>query len=231
VIDGVTRVPGDGCAHDVPWYVAALSDALSIALEDTDTDLRLILESSIRRVTDMHRHTCDIENPLTPAAQVTIGRVNGDQFEWLVLGDCTFAYQLVGAEPVAICDDRVDHLPNPPEPVVIDGVRRYPLEYVAQVRNRAGGFWVASTDPKAAHEALVGVFPLINLEAVALMSDGLTRIVERYGWSWGYSLELATQSGITALIDAVRSAELSDPRLDSRGKRHDDATGVLIEFP
>ena len=44
-------------------------------------------------------------------------------------------------------DDRTSHLP---------GGRPYSYALVSSLRNQPGGFWVASTNPKAAYEAVQG---------------------------------------------------------------------------
>ena len=230
VLDGVTRVPDDGCVHDVPWYVATLGNALTDDLSGTTKSLNAILADAIHAVNDAHKDTCDLANPQSPASQVAIVRERHGAMEWLILGDCTVVLEREGEPPVAYCDDRVDHLPNPPEPVLIEGVRRYPLDYIARVRNQPGsdGFWVASTAPEAADEALYGSWPANEIRAIALLSDGLTRLVERYGWTWSGVLDAGAGEGVPALIKSVHAADASGVRPGARGKVSDDATGVII---
>ncbi|MCH7230562.1 protein phosphatase 2C domain-containing protein [Glycomyces sp. L485] len=227
VLDGVTRYPDDGCVHDVPWYVARLGAALASALA-TGPALREALARGIEVVADAHRATCDLENPVSPAATVAIARFAEDRFEWLVLGDCAIAWRRPGRPVEARSDDRLARLADPPRPIVVGGLRRYSIEYVARVRNRPGGFWVASTDPDAADQALTGTEPFAGLEAAALLSDGLTRLVERYGRTWTQLLDLGLSQGPASLIATVRAAERSDRRFGDLAKRHDDATAVLL---
>lgn len=231
VVDGVTRTPDDGCVHDVPWFVKGLVDGLASRLTGSDADLRFVLAEAIGDVADAHRDTCDLGNRTSPAAQVAIFRARNGVGEYLVLGDCTIVWHVEGQAPVAVCDDRVDRLPNPPAPVLINGVRRYPLDYIAQVRNNpaaVGGFWVASTDPEAAAEALTGSIHTHRQVTVALLSDGLTRLVERYGWTWAGLLEEGAARGVPELIRVVHEADRAAGVTGGRGKASDDATGVLI---
>ncbi|MCD0445913.1 protein phosphatase 2C domain-containing protein [Glycomyces sp. A-F 0318] len=229
VLDGVTRPPGDGCRHDVPWFVAALGQALTQELSAGRWGLDLVVADAIREVAALHEDTCDLANPLTPAAQVAILRHRGDDVEYLVLGDATLVWQAAAdAAPVVVCDDRADHLPAAPEPVMIGGARRYPLEYVASVRNRPGGYFVAAADPGAATEALRGTFPASPGARAALCSDGLTRLVGWYGWTWEGLVDAATTDGMPALIDTVHQADRDHPATSLRGKTSDDATGVLL---
>jgi hypothetical protein len=230
VLDGVTRVPDDGCIHDVPWYVATLGNALAGDLSGTTKSLNAILADAIHAVNNAHKDTCDLANPQSPASQVAILRERHGAMEWLILGDCTVVLEREGEPPVAYCDDRVDRLPNPPEPVLINGVRRYPLDYIARVRNQPGsdGFWVASTAPEAADEALYGSWPANEVRAIALLSDGLTRLVERYGWTWEDLLEAGAARGVPDLIRVVHEADRAAGATGGRGKASDDATGVLL---
>jgi hypothetical protein len=229
VLDGVTPVPGNGCVHPIPWFVEQLGEAIEDGLSGENHSLRAILAGAIAATVAAHEGTCDLTSPQSPAAQVAILRAVDDRVEWLVLGDCTIVIKRQDEAPVAYCDDRADRLPDPPEPVLVNGIRRYPLEYVAAVRNRPGGFWVASTLPEAADEALHGWCPAGSLQSAALLSDGLTRLVERYGWTWPTLLDEGERQGAKALIRSVHDADRAAEPTGARGKTSDDATGVFIQ--
>jgi hypothetical protein len=47
-------------------------------------------------------------------------------------------------------------------------------------RNQPGGYWIAKDDPRAADEAVTGSRPLHDLDSVALLSNGASRIVSPY---------------------------------------------------
>ncbi|THV42095.1 protein phosphatase 2C domain-containing protein [Glycomyces buryatensis] len=228
VLDGVTRYPDDGCVHDVPWYVAALGAALAGRFTTGDQDLRSVLAEAIAVVATLHGDSCDLSNPVSPAATVAIVRARGGRFQWLVLGDCAIAWREPGSPPQVESDDRLARLTDPPAVVDVGGLRRYSVEYIDRVRNRPNGFWVASADPHAAREARTGDAPLADIDTACLFTDGLTRLAERYGRTWEQILDLAETEGIPALIEAVRREERDDPRLLRKAKRHDDATGVLL---
>jgi hypothetical protein len=61
-----------------------------------------------------------------------------------------------------------------------------------------GGFWVASTNPDAAHEAITGIAD--GVTHVTLLTDGVTRLVEYYGYSWTDIFELLGKEGPSGLI-------------------------------
>lgn len=123
-----------------------------------------------------------------------------------------------GITPVV--DDRVDHL----QP----GGRPYTRELVRSKRNAPGRFWVASTSPQAAHEAIWGIID--DVTYVALLTDGVTRLVEYCGYTWTDIFERLGRDGPSELIGHVREAERNcPPPMSGYGKQHDDATAVYIQ--
>lgn len=72
--------------------------------------------------------------------------------------------------------------------------RREYVEVLRAHRNQPGGFWVAKDNPQAASEALTGNRPIRDLASAALLSNGASRIVDRFG--------LADWTEVLALLDA-----------------------------
>ncbi|GAA4182636.1 hypothetical protein GCM10022252_08840 [Streptosporangium oxazolinicum] len=96
-------------------------------------------------------------------------------------------------------------------------------------RNVDGGFWVAAVDPLAAEQALTGTIPVDRVRAAAVLSDGASRLVDRFGLvTWRQLLDLLDHDGPAELIRQVREAERSDPNGSrwTRGKIFDDATAI-----
>ena len=97
-------------------------------------------------------------------------------------------------------------------------------------RNQPGGFWLAAADPGAAAHAVTGAEPLAALSAVALLSDGASRLADRFHLAtWADLGAILIAGGPAGLIQRVRAAEAADPQGERwpRGKIHDDATVVL----
>jgi hypothetical protein len=230
VLDGITRYPEDGCVHDVPWYVERLGAAIAARIEDRALDLRAVLGSAIETTANGHREGCDLANPVSPGATVALARLSAGRLEWLVLGDSAVAWREVGGAARAVSDERLAALTGTPAVEEVAGIRRYPIGYIAAVRNRAHGFWVASTDPAAAAEALTGAVDAAALRDVMLCTDGLTRLTERYGHRWEHLLDLAASEGVAALRALVREHERGDPVAMAGAKPHDDATGVYLRL-
>lgn len=98
----------------------------------------------------------------------------------------------------------------------------------------AEGSGFAAADPRVAGRALTGSVPLRDLRRAALLTDGATRLADRFGLTdWPQTLATLAERGPGALIEQVREAERADPdgRRWPRHKRHDDATAAYCEFP
>ncbi|MEV4573515.1 protein phosphatase 2C domain-containing protein [Nonomuraea jabiensis] len=216
VLDGATAVPGvaGGCAHDVPWLVGRLGDALAAGLgADHDRPLAEILEAAIETTMAAHSGTCDLDDPDSPSSTVAMVRAGRNGVEYLVLGDSPVVFSMAGGGVRVVSDDRVEGLP---------GGRPYTVELVRRMRNVPGGFWVAGSRPEAARQGLCGV--VADARGVGVLTDGVSRLVEWYGWSWRDLVTALDGQGPEAVIAAVR--ELERRRGPVRGKRHDDATAA-----
>lgn len=229
VLDGASAYAGVDvrCVHTVAWVTARLGGHLAVRLGGTH-DLRTCLRHAITATTADHGPQCDTGHPLALGATVAIARWTAEALEWLVLGDAAVAVERVDGRVTVTTDDRVERLPDPP--MTDEPVRTYAPAYVARWRNQPGGFWVASTTPEAADQALTGSLSMEVVQRVLLVSDGISRLTDRYGMPWRDLLTLAAGKGLPAVVDAVRTAELADPDPRRwRGKRHDDASAALIE--
>src|SRR5260370_1427767 len=83
-------------------------------------------------------------------------------------------------------------------------------------------FWIASTDAQAAYHTVSG--SVTGIADAAMVTDGITRLVEWYGYDWPKIFTVLDIGGPNALIASVRAAEQESP--PSYGKVHDDATAV-----
>jgi hypothetical protein len=221
VLDGVTQPPGldTGCRHDPRWMVRALGAELAAALSADDAvALDRALAGAIEAVGRRHEGTCDLANPESPATTVAVVRERPGFLDYLVLCDSTVVYADAHGT-TAISDERTDRLPA------------YDRASVARVRNRPGGYWVASTRPEAAAEALVGSVPSDAVHRLMVCTDGVSRLVDVFGLGWPEVFDLAERDGPRAAIRAVRGHEAARPerlrRAGRRVKQHDDATLVI----
>jgi hypothetical protein len=221
VLDGATAPPqlDSGCRHDVAWLVERLGGRLVLPMLARSTaPLADLLADAIAAVCAEHVGTCDLTNPDSPSTTVSMLRIGRDQVEHLVLADSPIVLRSPERRVTVVADNRVDLLPE------------YTFEAVRRLRNQPGGFWVASTAPKAAYEAVAGTTDRAVVEAVAVLTDGASRYAERYGHSWDELIEVLASDGPQGLIDRVREYDTNAAVGSFRGKRHDDATAVFCRL-
>ncbi|WP_123669786.1 protein phosphatase 2C domain-containing protein [Actinocorallia herbida] len=241
LIDGAGAPAGldSGCVHSVAWYARTLGGLLVAELADPAVPIVDALEAAIKRVVEAHGEPCDLGNPHSPSATVLAVRANGDVLEYVALADSTVIVEFHQGEPLIVTDDRIEDVRGRVigtagdasligEDGYADGLLTR-VEKMAAHRNKVGGFWVASTDPGAAYEAVAGAVPLADVKSVTLLTDGATRLVDLFGVaSWGELLRVVADDGAEALIRWTRQVEASDPDGSRwpRGKAFDDATIV-----
>ncbi|GIH93889.1 protein phosphatase 2C domain-containing protein [Planobispora siamensis] len=245
LLDGAGDPAGleSGCSHSVSWYSRTLGSTLLTELTRHPGSLAEIFASGIRQVASLHEHTCDLLHAGSPSATAVMLRRTGDTLEWLVLADSVLVLDLGTAEPTVVCDDRLDAVAAPHHALLAGlrygspehaQARREFIETLRTYRNRDGGFWVAAVDPLAGEHALTGSAPIDAVRAVALLSDGASRLADRFALAtWRQILDLLAHDGPAGLIRRVREAERSDPYGERwpRGKIFDDATACYLALP
>jgi hypothetical protein len=221
VLDGATEPVGveSGCVHDVPWLVARLGVNLAgVLLRDPSVGLVEALREGIAATMAEHTGTCDLGNPDSPSSTVAMLRSGADAVDYLVLGDSAVLVERGDGELLVAHDDRTAHLDD------------YSVAGVSRLRNSDEGFWVASNRPEAADKAITGSVPLADVSRAALVTDGVTRLVERYGRTWLDLLDRMDKDGPCELLAEVRAEELATPAGTFCGKAHDDVTAVFCRF-
>ncbi|MEU0146917.1 hypothetical protein ABZ119_13305 [Streptomyces sp. NPDC006288] len=227
LLDGVTPPAGDdGCVHSVPWFTARLGGSLvELSASRRDLTLSEILAASIHRTADAHRSGCDLSHPRTPQATVVLARWDDRRVEHLVLSDSVLLLEAPDGTVRPSLDDRLDRLP--PGTLASEEIAD------ARARNKEGGFFTAAADPGVASRAVTGETPRAGVRALAAMTDGASRWTEMFGeGDWTAALEMLRKAGPQGLIGRVRELERADTERVHlrRGKRHDDATAVLVEL-
>lgn len=219
VLDGATAPPGadSGCIHDVVWLVRHLAAALARRMILDASPLTELLAEAISETRDAHTAACDLSNPDSPSSTVSIVRVRGDALDYLTLADSPVVIRGADRSLAVITDDRLAHLP---------GGRPYPAELVRSLRNERGGFWVASTETEAAYHAVTGSAAFHAGTEVGIFTDGISRLVESYGYGWEHVFSILETIGPDSVIALVRDAERARPLPGV--KQHDDASAVLM---
>jgi hypothetical protein len=244
VLDGLTAPPtlGTGCVHGTPWFVAHLGAQLVRGATTAPEDpLEEILADTIARVAAKHASTCDLRHPGTPSSSVAMLRADDDRVDYLVLFDSVVA--LHGKSGLTVVTDRrvdavarQEHLATKEHPIGSpahqDSVRRL-VATQRRHRNQPGGYWVAAAMPAAAHQAVTGSLPREEVMRAALLSDGLSCLVEAYAVvDWPQLLTMLDHHGPASVIARVRDVEAADPSGARwpRYKHSDDATAAFCVF-
>ncbi|MEU3279197.1 hypothetical protein [Streptomyces antibioticus] len=242
MLDGLSA-PKDlpmGCVHGTPWFVRQLGTTLINLIGDEEVSLREALRRAIAVVNDLHRDTCSLDQEAVPASTVVMIRERGGELDYLVLSDNVLVLDLGTAGIETIVDKRVEETAAEEMQAALQGPTGTP-EHAARVsklvsvqrhlRNTPGGYWVASTNPAAADEAITGSVELARVQQAALLTDGASRLVDSFGiLTWADLLTLLRTEGPATLIARTREAELSDPTGERwpRFKRSDDATAAYV---
>jgi hypothetical protein len=244
VVDGASVPSGlaTGCVHGTAWFARHLGiQLLCLLTTQAEHSPGDSLGQAISEVAALHADTCDLSHPGSPSATVAILREQPDTVNYLVLGDTTVLLE----EPAGIrvvTDDRLENVAAVQHGAMhqhatgsADHDRSF-AELVTEQRrhrNHPDGFWVASTDPGAAQHALVDTVARDGLQRAAVLSDGATRLVDRFSLlDWPSFLDVLAEQGPDAIIQQVRAAEGSDPdgQRWPRGKRHDDASAAFCHL-
>lgn len=102
-----------------------------------------------------------------------------------------------------------------------------------QARNHPDGYWIAETDPAAAHHGLTATIPANSITWAVLATDGAADLIDHHGPSWPEVVHYAPEQLAALLADLHRWERANDPggiQLP-RAKRHDDKTIVSAEVP
>lgn len=215
LLDGA-GIPGTEsiCRHGVAWYAARLGGSLLGLLSlNRDRGLPALLAEAIERVTDGHRDTCDVASPISPSATVAVLRRSEGRVEYLVLGDSVLVLDRADGAPLVVSDPREEIISRPYRsmlgavPEGSDEYRRV-LRDLRTHRNRPGGFWLAKDDPGAAHEAITGSCAVSGLTGAVLLSNGASRVVDRFPLAdWREVMTVLASAGPAEIIRRVRRAE------------------------
>jgi hypothetical protein len=244
LLDGASVPEGleTGCRHGTAWYVARLGTRLLEELTSQPGQLLTdALATAIHGVAGLHADTCELDHPGAPSAALALLREADETVDYLVLADTTILLDAT-SDFLVVSDDRLaqvavtEHSAMHQEATgTVSHQRRY-ADLVTELRrhrNQAKGYWVASSTPDAAYQALTGSIPRLEVRRAALLSDGATRLADRFGvMAWPRVFDLLAREGPSSLIMQTREAESSDPngRRWPRSKRHDDASAVICRF-
>lgn len=209
LLDGCSLPPGTdlGCSHGTAWYARTLGLTL------------------IRRMLDDTGPLSERGSALRALLAASIEEVAS-----LHAHTCDLTHPATPAATVVALRQRgpaVEYLVLADSTLLLDTGGSLEVVTKSMARTYAGA------DPKAAERSLTGALPAKSLRRAALLTDGATRLAEKFRViGWQDLMGILDKEGPIELIRRTREAENSDP--DGlrwpRHKRHDDAAAVICVF-
>ncbi|MGD9530600.1 MAG: hypothetical protein AB7I38_19735 [Dehalococcoidia bacterium] len=97
-------------------------------------------------------------------------------------------------------------------------------------RNTEPGYWIAETNPDAAHHALTTTLPIDAITWAVLATDGASDPLQHLGHRWpDIAHHDSTQlAGLLAQVDRWEQDVDPDARQLPRSKRHDDKSVAAV---
>lgn len=238
LLDGMAANGDNGCKHGVRWFVERLGTTLfTHGGARPDRSLAECLHDAIEETAALHDTGCDLARPDTPASTVVVARIVAARLEYLVLSESTLLVEendnlrvITDSRPAAAGAEL--RAARDALPVGTDEHLTAHQEYTSAMRalrNTPGGYWVAAADPSAAGEAVTGSADLADIHALAALSDGASRIVDRFALAdWDRLMTVLRHFGPTELLARVRAAEATDQDCARwpRARTCDDATAL-----
>ncbi len=233
VLDGATQALA--LERTGGWIAEETGQRLIAGLTaQPNVDLRELLKTCIVGLVDDH----GLKPGMSPSTTVSIARFNKTVVDILVLCDSPVILLNTNGSIIEVRDDRLSrissslHRPDGPRDMSKP-------EWVEQIttfetyRNRPGGFWCVSASPEAADEAIVKQFSVSDCQAIMLMTDGVSAIVDDYQSlpSWQAAMNVG-RTDPEQLVALVHDTELHDPAAEKwpRGKVHDDKALAVVDL-
>jgi hypothetical protein len=233
VLDGAsTFVPVD---VEPGTYAETLGRNIAAELHQAaGTPIADAVAEAIRRTTEK----LALRPGASPSSTVAILRARPDAADLYVLGDSPIHYG-IGHREHSLTDDRLSAVAAPEREHYLaqlraghgfDDAHRAALVQLEraqqQARNVEGGYWIAETDPAAAHHAITSTVERDKIDWAVLATDGAADLIEHAGHRW-HRIALYDTPQLDALLARIHEWEnASDPhgRHLPRAKRHDDKT-------
>ena len=185
LLDGAGCIrTGIGCVHGIAWYARTLGGLLAAGACDDRVPLSEVLGLGIERVGQRARGHLRPRAPGYPGAAVIIARERGDTLEYLVLCDSVLL-QLSTGEPRAITDTKLAETVagrgGPPAwcPARNTMPRGGLANWRTRVTSPAGTGRARGRGPRC-RGPRTDRFAAAGLSAVALLSDGASRLADRF---------------------------------------------------
>jgi hypothetical protein len=179
----------------------------------------------------------------SPSSTVAVLRARSDVIDLYALGDSPIHYG-VGHHTHQLVDDRLANVAVPERERYLERLRaghgyddahRAALAELQQAqrhaRNVEGGYWIAETDPSAAHHARTLTLDRATIEWAVLATDGAADVLRHLGKDDWPTIARLDDTALAALLADLHEWEAQhDPDGEHlpRAKRHDDKTIAAV---
>lgn len=185
----------------------------------------------------------DLQPGRSPSSTISILRIRANLVDLYVLGDSPIYYGTDTAIQM-LTDDRLADLGRTRLAPLVEASRaghgytderREALAALQraqrELRNTDGGYWIAETDPDAAHQAITRIVTSTEARWAVLGTDGATNHLEASHPELWPSIANYNQKQLDDLLQRIHDWEhVEDPdgQQRPRAKRHDDKTLAAI---
>jgi hypothetical protein len=201
------------------------------------------IADGVARAISHTTNTLGLRAGASPSSTVAILRTGERHVDLYVLGDSPIFYGR-GVAVSSLTDDRLEALPLPERERYSAALRDgagYTDEHHATLatlqrgqrerRNIEGGYWIAETDPSAAHHARMLTLERATIEWAVLATDGAADVLRHLGKDDWPTIARLDDTALAALLADLHEWEAQhDPDGEHlpRAKRHDDKTIAAV---
>ncbi|WP_103382859.1 hypothetical protein [Pseudonocardia dioxanivorans] len=220
-------------------YARTLGTSITALLHgQPDIPIADAVAEAIRRTTAK----LDLTAGASPSSTVAVLRIREEAVDLYVLGDSPIHYG-AGAQSHQLVDARLSQVAQPERDHYIARLRAghgYDAAHRAalinlqraqrQARNIESGYWIAETDPTAAHHGLTLCLDRGDIEWAVLATDGASDLIDHLGEDWK-AISRYERRQLNELLARVHDWEAETDgggRWLPRAKLHDDKTLVAV---
>lgn len=224
---------------DPGTYADALGRAIATQLDaESGIPIATAVAQAITETTErMH-----LTPGRSPSSTVSVIRTRDGAADLYVLGDSPIYYG-TATRNATLLDDRLTAVGPAQHDAYAAALRAghgfddrhraalAELQHVErQHRNTEPGYWIAETDPGAAHHALTITLAPDDITWAVMTSDGASDVLQHLGYDWTDIArhDAAQLAGLLARIHAWEERDDPHGRQLPRAKRHDDKTIAAI---
>lgn len=198
VIDGATGLLKERITDkdsDAQWFAEALKNYLVKNLGNNELSIQEVMRGAITKINNDYNALEGAENVKSrPSAGTCIYRLNGDKFEYFILGDCSLLVENKNGEITHLKTEDIQRLDG----INIDKMAKIAKEKNINVidarpminddlvktrlsQNTKEGYWIVSDSLDAVDHALTGTLNANEISQIVGLSDGFSQIFDTFG--------------------------------------------------